>query len=705
MSRSIFFNKANENALKNIHFGIKLINKQTSIFKSIINDLNTIIEMTISIACETSFSVRQEYRKSISKLIHNIDNYIKLSNKDTDNDLLFTLAHNSYDNLNGAPVKFNKIGFVNYSLLDHLYYNKYHIGIANLGNNISKDSPNNYFFTYYPVKPYIECHSLGKINLARPGYGICEYVDDLTTVLFECQYQLKNKSIYHNDRFNSVKNDLRFHHYDEEIIYIKVNDYILVNNIPYRITNIVFKNNNFHNSNHSDQISNHSDHLENLSNHSNHLENLSNHSDYLENLSNHSDHLEHLSNHSDHLEHLSNHSDHLEHLSNHSDHLENLSNHSDHLENLSNHLDHLEHLSNHSDHLEHLSNHSDHLEHLSNHSDHLEHRSNHSDHLEHLSNHLDHLEHLSNHSDHLEHRSNHSNYLSNHPYHNNLKHSHNHTDNSEHSNYLSNHSDHNNLKHLIKEYNLNHNKYNFHDLRYSKYHKNKYNDLRCSEYHKHNFHDLRESQHKFHDIKESYHKHKFHDLRQKHDNHNEITKNINNIEYNCQRADRMIITINDYFTNHTKSIYKLITVIYCYIHDDNKQLIIHTSKPIHLLINEYILIRDIAYYVTKINSKCHHEDKYDSFFIKRTDNNDIPTAIHEDILSFPIYKILNTLKMALPDIYHNDNTVDTEIYGITSENHQKYVALMNGAINDLNILIEKNDILIETIKTEKQKLD
>ena len=533
MSRSIFFNKANENALKNINYGIKLINKQSSIIKSIINDLNTIIEMTISIACETSFSVRQEYRKSISKLIHNIDNYIKLSNKDTDNDLLFTLAYHSYDNINGESIKFNKIGFVNYNLLDHLYYNKYNIGIGNLGNNVTTDSPNNYFFTYYPVKAFIEDHSLGKINLARPGYGICEYVDDLTTVLFECKYQLKNKSIHHNDRFNSVKNDLRFHN-DDDNIYIKLNDYILVNNIPYRITNIVLKNNNY-----SKQLSNH----------------------------------------------------HSEHLSNNSDKL-----------------------SNHSDHHEHLSNHSDNCEHLSNHSDH------HSDHHEHLSNHLDH---------HLDHHSDHPNY--------------------------------HNLKH----------------------------NLRCStEYNNLN-----------------YTKHKHRDLRQKHHEHYEITKNINNVEYNCQRADRMIITINDYFTNHTKSIYKLITVIYCYIHDDNKQLIIHTSKPIHLLINEYILIRDIAYYVTKINSKCYHEYKYNSFYIKRTDNNDIPVAIHENILSFPIYKILNTLKMVLPDICNEHNTVESEIHGITSENHQKYVALMNGAINDLNILIEKNDILIETIQMEKNKLD
>ena len=609
MSRSIFFNKANENALKNINYGIKLINKQSSIIKSIINDLNTIIEMTISIACETSFSVRQEYRKSISKLIHNIDNYIKLSNKDTDNDLLFTLAYHSYDNINGESIKFNKIGFVNYNLLDHLYYNKYNIGIGNLGNNVTTDSPNNYFFTYYPVKAFIEDHSLGKINLARPGYGICEYVDDLTTVLFECKYQLKNKSIHHNDRFNSVKNDLRFHN-DDDNIYIKLNDYILVNNIPYRITNIVLKNNNY-----SKQLSNHhSEHLSNnsdkLSNHSDHHEHLSNHSDNCEHLSNHSDHHEHLSNHSDNCEHLSNHSNHHEHLSNHSDH------HSDH------YLDHHEHLSNHSDHYldhhEHLSNHSDHYldhhEHLSNHSDH------HSDHHEHLSNHLDH---------HLDHHSDHPNY--------------------------------HNLKH----------------------------NLRCStEYNNLN-----------------YTKHKHRDLRQKHHEHYEITKNINNVEYNCQRADRMIITINDYFTNHTKSIYKLITVIYCYIHDDNKQLIIHTSKPIHLLINEYILIRDIAYYVTKINSKCYHEYKYNSFYIKRTDNNDIPVAIHENILSFPIYKILNTLKMVLPDICNEHNTVESEIHGITSENHQKYVALMNGAINDLNILIEKNDILIETIQMEKNKLD
>jgi hypothetical protein len=69
-----------------------------------------------------------------------------------------------------------------------------------------------------------------------------------------------------------------------------------------------------------------------------------------------------------------------------------------------------------------------------------------------------------------------------------------------------------------------------------------------------------------------------------------------------------------------------------------------------------------------------------------------------------MFKILNTLALAVLDIYPsitNVNTKNREIYGICVNNHQQYYHLVNGAINDINLLIEKNNILGDQIKAQK----
>jgi len=130
--------KSINNLLNNIDNTIKIVNIQNLLMTNIITDLVYVSELIIYLSNESDFSVRQTYKKSILKILNNIDNNIELTNNSHNNNL-FTLAKNIDDDIDGITIKFN-IKLLEYDFNNNTYYNKYTIGITNLGNLINKNT-------------------------------------------------------------------------------------------------------------------------------------------------------------------------------------------------------------------------------------------------------------------------------------------------------------------------------------------------------------------------------------------------------------------------------------------------------------------------------------------------------------------------------------------------------------------------------------
>jgi len=158
---------------------------QTAVLSCMSSDLQKVNEMILSLATDTSFSVRQQYRKAISEIINNLNSYVQLTNRNYAN-TPFTLATSGSDDMNGTLVPYQSVSFSRNEFLTNFAYNKYCIGTANLGCNISGDKPNSYYMSSFPIQPCLgsTLTSLGTITSSVIGTGINENVDDLATVLF-----------------------------------------------------------------------------------------------------------------------------------------------------------------------------------------------------------------------------------------------------------------------------------------------------------------------------------------------------------------------------------------------------------------------------------------------------------------------------------------------------------------------------------------
>jgi len=185
MSKSKVYAKPLNLMLKTSEECLNFNTNQTAVLNCMSSDLQKVNDMILSLATDTSFSVRQQYRKAISEIINNLNSYVQLTNRNYAN-TPFTLATSGSDDMNGTLVPFQSVSFSRNEFLTNFAYNKYCIGTANLGCNISGDKPNSYYMSSFPIQPCLgsTLSSLGNITSAVIGTGIQENVDDLATVLF-----------------------------------------------------------------------------------------------------------------------------------------------------------------------------------------------------------------------------------------------------------------------------------------------------------------------------------------------------------------------------------------------------------------------------------------------------------------------------------------------------------------------------------------
>lgn len=185
MSKSKVYAKPLNLMLKTAEECLNFNTNQSAVLSCMSSDLQKVNDMILSLATDTSFSVRQQYRKAISEIISNLNNYVQLTNRNYAN-TPFTLATSGSDDMNGTLVPYQSVSFSRNEFLTNFAYNKYCIGTANLGCNISGDKPNSYYMSSFPIQPCLgsTLTSLGTITSSVIGTGINENVDDLATVLF-----------------------------------------------------------------------------------------------------------------------------------------------------------------------------------------------------------------------------------------------------------------------------------------------------------------------------------------------------------------------------------------------------------------------------------------------------------------------------------------------------------------------------------------
>ena len=185
MSKSKIYSKPLTQMLNTANDCLNFNKNQTNVLNCIVSDLQTVNNMVLSLATDTSFSVRQQYRKAISEMINNLNNYVQLTNRNYAN-TPFTLATSGSDDMNGTLVPYQSVSFSKNEFLTNFAYNKYCIGTANLGNNVSGDQPNSFYMSSYPIQPALgsTLTPLGTITSSVIGTGIESAVDDLSTVLF-----------------------------------------------------------------------------------------------------------------------------------------------------------------------------------------------------------------------------------------------------------------------------------------------------------------------------------------------------------------------------------------------------------------------------------------------------------------------------------------------------------------------------------------